>query len=74
MPAMASIAVNVDVAESDVRRHRTLAQTAATIDPERFMHRLELHRWALWFALALAVLQAIFAWDLVRKKEVSDVE
>jgi hypothetical protein len=38
------------------------------------MHRLELHRWALWFALALAVLQAIFAWDLVRKKEVSDVE
>ena len=74
MPVMASIAVNVDVKESDVRRHSTLAQTAATIDPERFMHRLELHRWALWLALLLAVIQAILGWDMVRKKEAAHVE
>lgn len=74
MPTLASIAVNVDVTESDVRRHSTLAQTAATIDPDRFMHRLKLHRWALWLALVLAVLQAGFAWGLVRKKEVTHVE
>ncbi|MEC9389171.1 MAG: BatA domain-containing protein [Myxococcota bacterium] len=55
IPPLASIAVNMDGAESDVRRHNSLAKTSAEIDPERFMHTAPLDRYALWLALALAV-------------------
>ncbi len=60
-PALAEVAVNVDTAESDVRRHFSLAQTAAEVDPDRFMKRFHVGPWALWLALILACLQAIYA-------------
>ena len=60
-PALAEVAVNVDTAESDVRRHASLAQTAAEVDPDRFMKRVQLGPWALWLALILACLQAVYA-------------
>ncbi len=73
MPALAVVAVNMDITESDVRRHTSLARTAATVDPERFMHRLKLSRWALTLLLILAVLVGVLAWRMGRRQEVSDV-
>ena len=68
MPPLASVAVNVDIAESDVRRHSTLAQTSADIDPERFMHKAPLDRYAIWLALVLAVAVVIIS----SRSEVAD--
>ena len=60
-PALAEVAVNVDTSESDVRRHGSLAETAAEVDPDRFMKRFHVGPWALWIALLLACLQAMYA-------------
>lgn len=69
MPSLATVAVNAAVGESDVRRHSSLSKTAATIDPERFMHKVPLHRYALWMALAM-VLAVVF---MARRKEAVSV-
>jgi hypothetical protein len=61
MPPLVQIAVNVDPVESDVRRGASLAETAADVDPDRFMVRVPLHRWALWMALVFALFQALLA-------------
>ena len=60
-PALAWVAVNVDPQESDVRPGPSLIETAAEIDPERFLHRLGLAPWLLLAAMALAVVQALIA-------------
>ena len=60
-PAISEIAVNVDTTESDVRRHTSLSQTAAEVDPDRFMKRVKLGPWALWLALMIACIQAAYA-------------
>lgn len=53
LPPLATVAVNVDIGESDVRRYTSLAKTSATFDPERFMNTAPLYRYALWLALVL---------------------
>ena len=74
LPSLASVAVNMDTAESDVRRQTSLARTAAAVDPDRFMHRLQLNKWAFVLLLVLAAMVAVFAWRLgLRTPEVSDV-
>jgi hypothetical protein len=60
-PPLAWVAVNVDPMESDVRPGPSLIETAAEIDPERFLHRLGLAPWLLLAAMALAALQALLA-------------
>jgi len=73
LPSLASVAVNMDIAESDVRRHTSLARTAAAVDPDRFMHRLQLNKWAFAVLLVLAALAGAVAWRLgLRPAEVSD--
>jgi len=72
MPALAVVAVNMDISESDVRRHTSLARTAAAVDPDRFMHRVQLHKWAFGLLLLLAALVGVAAWRLGLRKEVSD--
>jgi hypothetical protein len=60
-PALVEVAVNVDTTESDVRRYASLAETAAQVDPDRFMKRVKVAPWALWLALLLALIQAIYS-------------
>ena len=60
-PALAWVAVNVDPQESDVRPGPSLIETAAEIDPERFLVRLDLGAGLLGGALLLALLQALVA-------------
>ncbi len=60
-PALSVVVVNVDPAESDVRVGPALAETAAEVDPDRFMHRFPLMPWLLWTALGLGLLQALLA-------------
>ena len=69
MPPLAQIAVNVDPVESDIRRGPSLAETAADIDPERFMVRVPLYRWALWLVLLMVLAQALFALRRLKSKE-----
>jgi hypothetical protein len=57
-PPLAVVTANVDPAESDVRLGPALAETAAEVDPDRFMHRFDLLPWLLWGALGLGLLQA----------------
>ena len=60
-PPLAWVAVNVDPQESDVRPGPSLIETAAEIDPERFLVRLDLGAGLLGGALLLALLQALVA-------------
>lgn len=60
-PPLAWVAVNVDPQESDVRPGPSLIETAAEIDPERFLVRLDLGEGLLGGALLLALLQALVA-------------
>ncbi|MFT4976535.1 MAG: hypothetical protein ACI8S6_002440 [Myxococcota bacterium] len=60
-PALAWVAVNVDPQESDIRPGPSLIETAAEIDPERFLHRLGLAPWLLLAAMLLAALQALLS-------------
>lgn len=60
-PPLAWVAVNVDPTESDVRPGPSLIETAAEIDPERFLHRFGLAPWLLLGGLVLALLQALLA-------------
>jgi len=71
-PALAVVAVNVDPAESDVRLGPALAETAAEVDPDRFMVRFELMTWLMWLALGLGLVQAGFA--LRRRTAEEEVE
>ena len=71
-PALSVIAVNVDPAESDVRLGTALAETAAEVDPDRFMHRFSLLPWLLWAALGLGLLQAVLARR--RKRESVEID
>jgi hypothetical protein len=61
VPVLANVAVNMDPAESDVRRQTSLARTAAHVDPDRFMHRVPLHRFGFWFALMLGLVGVALA-------------
>ena len=72
LPPVAQVAVNVDGVESDVRRHTSLAKTAAEVDPDRFMHRLPLNRWAFLLFLLLAALSAVLAQRIAAKAEVQN--
>ena len=72
LPPIAQVAVNVDGIESDVRRHTSLAKTAAEVDPDRFMHRLPLNRWALLIFLVLAALSAILSHRIGTRSEVEN--
>lgn len=72
LPPIAQVAVNVDGIESDVRRHTSLAKTAAEVDPDRFMHRLPLNRWALLIFLVLAALSAIVSHRIGARSEVEN--
>lgn len=72
LPPIAQVAVNVDGIESDVRRHTSLAKTAAEVDPDRFMHRLPLNRWALLIFLVLAALSAIVSHRIGTRSEVEN--
>lgn len=69
LPPVAQVAVNVDGVESDVRRHTSLARTAAEVDPDRFMHRLPLNRWAFLLFLVLAALSAVVAHSISTRTE-----
>jgi hypothetical protein len=71
-PPLAVVAANVAPAESDVRVSAALAETAAEVDPERFMHRFALLPWLLWAALAVGLLQAVVA--VRRRSEESEPE
>ena len=62
----------MDGVESDVRRHTSLAKTAAEVDPDRFMHRLPLNRWAFLLFLLLAALSAVLAQRIAAKSEVQN--
>ena len=73
LPALASLAVNMDVTESDVRRQTTLARTAAEVDPDRFMHRVPLNRYSFWLVLIFGLLSAAIAWRLGLTKETESV-
>ena len=72
-PALSQIAVNVDTEESDVRRHTSLSQTAAEVDPDRFMKRMKLGPWALWLALLMACVQAAYSLWKQRPEEARHV-
>ena len=72
LPPVAQVAVNVDGVESDVRRHTSLAKTAAEVDPDRFMHRLPLNRWAFLVFLLLAALTAVISHRIAVKTEVQN--
>ena len=73
VPAIAQVAVNVDGSESDVRRHTSLAKTAAEVDPDRFMHRVSLNRWAFLMFLLLAALSMGLSRRLGRVEEAPSV-
>lgn len=60
-PPLAWVAVNVDPAESDVRPGPTLVETAAEVDPDRFLRRVALAPWLLAGGLVLALVQALVA-------------
>lgn len=69
-PPLAWVAVNTDPQESDVRPGPSLIETAAEIDPERFLHRVGLAPWLLLAAMLLAAAQAVLA----RRREEEDVQ
>ncbi len=60
-PPLAWVAANVDPVESDVRPGPSLIETAASVDPERFLRRLSVSPWLLGVALLLGLLQALLA-------------
>jgi len=72
-PDVVQVAVNVDTTESDVRRYASLAETAARVDPDRFMKRVKVAPWALWLALLLGLLQALYSIWKQRPEEARDV-
>ncbi len=60
-PPLAWVAANVDPRESDVRPGPTLVETAAEVDPDRFLRRFSLAPWLLGAALLLGLLQALLS-------------
>jgi hypothetical protein len=60
-PPLAFVAVNVDPAESDVRRTHSLAAMEAEIKPELFLRHIALGPWLLGLAFAMFLLQAVLA-------------
>ncbi|MCB9777432.1 MAG: VWA domain-containing protein [Alphaproteobacteria bacterium] len=60
-PALAWVAANVDPVESDVRPGPTLVETAAEVDPDRFLRRVSLSPWLLAGGLAFAFISAVAA-------------
>jgi hypothetical protein len=58
-PPVAQIAVNVVAQESDVRVGPSLSETAAQVDPDRFMNRFFLHNWLVWLVVAVALFQGV---------------
>jgi hypothetical protein len=71
-PPLARVAVNVDPGESDVRPGPSLAETAAEVDPDRFLHRVSLLPVFLWTVLGLALLLGVVARWPKRVAEVVD--
>ena len=72
-PPLAWVAIHTDPAESDVRLTHRLVETAARVDPERFVHHEPLWPWLLWAALGFAVLQAALAAALGRRAAAEEV-
>jgi len=70
-PSLAWIAVNTDAMESDVRPGPSLLETAAEVDPERFMKRASLSPWLALVALLLALVQS---WLATNPKEEEDAD
>ncbi len=60
-PPLARVAVNVDPLESDVRPGPSLAETAAEVDPDRFVERVSLLQYLLWAVLGCALLLGLLA-------------
>jgi hypothetical protein len=68
-PPLAWVAVNTDPVESDVRPGPSLAETAARVDPERFLQRFALGPWLLVAGLLFVLLSVVFAFFLGRRPE-----
>jgi hypothetical protein len=60
-PSVAWVAVNVDGAESDVRRSHSVAEAESELDPELFVRRTDLGSPALALGLLLALGSALLA-------------
>ena len=60
-PALASVAVNVDVLESDVRPGQGLAQLQSAIRPDQVLRRIQMGPYLLFFVLAGFILQSIWS-------------
>jgi len=60
-PPLAWVAANTDPRESDVRPGPSLVQTAAEVDPDRFLRHVPLTPWLLGAGLLLALIQAALA-------------
>ena len=60
-PPLARVAVNTSPEESDVRVYTHLAEVEAELDPEAWLEKTDLGRWALALALALLLIQALLA-------------
>jgi hypothetical protein len=58
MPALAWVAVNTPVEESDVRRSQSIARVEQELRPELFLRRIDLSPWLLAAAMVLLVTQA----------------
>jgi len=73
-PPLAWVAANVDPIESDVRPGPSLIETAADVDPERFLRHFEMAPWLLGLALLLSVIQALLAGPRRDRELVPDVQ
>jgi hypothetical protein len=60
-PALAWAAVRLDAGESDVRPGPALLETAARVDPERYLRRIRFAPWLLGVAAALFLLSLLLA-------------
>ncbi|MEL6341859.1 MAG: BatA domain-containing protein [Myxococcota bacterium] len=68
-PPLAWVAVNSDPQESDVRSGPSLIETAAEVDPEKFLHKMGLAPWLLLAGLIIATLQSVVGFFLKNEEE-----
>lgn len=70
-PALAWVAMNTSISESDVQVKKEILETAAEIAPEYFLEKEDLAKWLWLGALALLMLQAFLAVPL-RESEAAE--